>query len=47
MLDAALQVFVAGDVKAAQGVIDGDEVIDRANVDGRRTAIAASTEGRS
>ena len=24
MMDAALQAFVAGDVKAAQGVIDGD-----------------------
>ncbi len=33
MLDAALQAFVAGDVKAAQGVIDGDEVIDQAYVD--------------
>ena len=33
MLDAALQAFVAGDVKAAQGVIDGDQVIDQAYVD--------------
>jgi phosphate transport system protein len=33
MLDAALQAFVAGDVKAAQRVIEGDAVIDQAYVD--------------
>lgn len=30
MMDAALQAFVDGDVKAAQGIIDGDCMIDQA-----------------
>ena len=33
MIDAVLQAFVAGDVKAAQGVIDADRVVDQAYLD--------------
>jgi phosphate transport system protein len=33
MMDAVLQAFVAGDIKAAQGVIDGDRAVDQAYMD--------------